>query len=52
MEESDQPEEHKHPTKSLTSQPQEEFIEQKARPSRPDHREPDETAPKPAAKPE
>jgi hypothetical protein len=35
MEESDQPEEKKemHPTKALTSEPQEEFIEPKARPS-------------------
>ncbi len=33
MEESDQPEEEKHRTKVLTSEPQEEFIEPEARPS-------------------
>jgi hypothetical protein len=34
-----------HPTKSTTSQPQEEFIEQKARPSRPEHAEEETNSP-------
>jgi hypothetical protein len=34
MEESDRPEEKRHVTKAVTSEPQEEFIEPKARPSR------------------
>jgi hypothetical protein len=52
MGESDQSNDNKHPTKSSTSQPQEEFIEQKARPSRPEHHEPDAAAPVTTAKPE
>ncbi|MGI8957494.1 MAG: hypothetical protein ACR2II_11370 [Chthoniobacterales bacterium] len=37
MEESDQPEGEKHPTKAVTSEPQEGFIEPKARPSEDEH---------------
>jgi hypothetical protein len=40
MEESDRPEKEKHVTKAVTSEPQEEFIEPKARPSRPKDEEP------------
>jgi hypothetical protein len=36
MEESDRPEEEKHATKAVTSEPQEEFIEPVTRPSRPE----------------
>ena len=36
MEEPDRPEEEKHVTKAVTTEPQEEFIEPKARPSRPE----------------
>jgi hypothetical protein len=39
MEEPDRPEEEKHVTKAVTTEPQEEFIEPNARPSRPE-REP------------
>jgi len=35
MEESDKDD--KHPTKATSDQPEEEFIEQKARPSKPEH---------------
>ncbi|MEO6507194.1 MAG: hypothetical protein ABIO87_05360 [Chthoniobacterales bacterium] len=35
MEENDCPEEEEHATKAVTSEPQEEFIEPKARPSQP-----------------
>jgi hypothetical protein len=40
------PEEEKHPTASTTSQPQEEFIEQKARPSRDENEAAEEAPPK------
>jgi hypothetical protein len=39
MEESDPSEKEKHVTKAVTSEPQEEFIEPKARPSRPEDEE-------------
>jgi hypothetical protein len=45
----DEPKEEKHPTASTTSQPQEEFIEQKAQPSQDEHEVAQEAPPKDAS---